>query len=123
MGMAAGLFGFSVAKSEGLLSKIWMRLATMRRAQDTDFRAPCLMRSTIDAQATKGFSNITCVYAIPTTPGRCRAIVRNVFLFKSPVPRFVFSKFSLCNLLLSLKLPWEIKYLQQRICIGSWTMQ
>ncbi|DBB17840.1 TPA: hypothetical protein ACH3X3_002860 [Trebouxia sp. C0006] len=59
-------------------------------AQDTLFGAPCLMRHTIDAQASKGFSNITAVYATPTTPGRCRAIIRNLFKFKSPVPRFFF---------------------------------
>ena len=62
------------------------------RAQDTLFGAPCLMRHTIDAQVSKGFSNITAVYATPTTPGRCRAIIRNLFKFKSPVPRFFFSK-------------------------------
>ena len=62
------------------------------RAQDTLFAAPCLMRHTIDAQASKGFSNITAVYATPTTPGRCRAIIRNLFKFKSPVPTFFFSK-------------------------------
>ena len=28
--------------------------------------------------------------AVPISPGRCRAIVRNMFLFKSPIPRLVF---------------------------------
>ena len=50
------------------------------------------MRHTIDAQDSKGFSNITAVYATPTTPGRCRAIIRNLFKFKSPIPRFFFSE-------------------------------
>ncbi|KAL3140600.1 hypothetical protein ABBQ32_005170 [Trebouxia sp. C0010 RCD-2024] len=59
-------------------------------AQDTLFQAPCLMRHSIDAQDSKGFSNITAVYATPTTPGRCRAIIRNLFKFKSPIPRFFF---------------------------------
>ena len=63
-----------------------------RRAQDTLFGAPCLMRHTIDAQESKGFSNITAVYATPIAPGRCRAIIRNLFKFKNPVPRLFFSK-------------------------------
>ena len=67
--------------------------ASACRAQDTLFGAPCLMRHTIDAQASKGFSNITAVYATPTTPGRCRAIIRNLFKFKSPIPRFFFSEY------------------------------
>lgn len=62
------------------------------RAQDTLFGAPCLMRHTIDAQDKKGFSNITAVYATPIAPGRSRAIIRNLFKFKSPIPRFFFSE-------------------------------
>ena len=50
------------------------------------------MRHTIDAQDKRGFSNITAVYATPIAPGRSRAIIRNLFKFKSPIPRFFFSK-------------------------------
>ena len=41
------------------------------------------MRHTIDALGTRGFANITAVYAVPTTPGRCRAFVRQPFQFKN----------------------------------------
>ncbi|KAK9812641.1 hypothetical protein WJX72_001174 [[Myrmecia] bisecta] len=51
--------------------------------QTTLFKAPGLMRHTIDAWESKGFCNITCAYAVPTTPGHCRAIVRQVFRFKN----------------------------------------
>lgn len=48
------------------------------------------MRHTIDAYDTKGFSNITAVYGVPTTPGRCRLIVRQPFKFKNKIIRGVF---------------------------------
>lgn len=52
-------------------------------SQVTHFRAPVLMRHTIEALDTRGFSNITAVYGVPTTPGRCRALVRQPFRFKN----------------------------------------
>lgn len=59
-------------------------------AQDTLFHAPGLMRHTIDAFDSRGFANITSVYAVPTTPGRCRAFVRQPFKFKSKLIPLVF---------------------------------
>lgn len=59
-------------------------------AQNTLFQAPGLMRHTIDAFDTRGFANITSVYAVPTTPGRCRAFVRQPFKFKSKLIPLVF---------------------------------
>ncbi|KAL6778308.1 hypothetical protein ACKKBG_A17685 [Auxenochlorella protothecoides x Auxenochlorella symbiontica] len=53
--------------------------------QATEWRGPNLMRHTIEAQETRGFSNITAVYAVPIAPGRCRAIVRQPFKFKNRV--------------------------------------
>jgi hypothetical protein len=48
------------------------------------------MRHTIDAFSTRGFANITAVYGVPTTPGRCRLIVRQPFKFKNKVIRKLF---------------------------------
>lgn len=62
------------------------------RPQYTEFRAPTHMRHTIDALDTKGFANITAVYAVPTTPGRSRVFVRQPFRFKFWLPNLVFSE-------------------------------
>lgn len=59
-------------------------------AQNTIFTGP-LMRHTIDAYDTKGFANVTAVYGIPMSEGKCRVIVRQPFKFKNPIPRFFFS--------------------------------
>lgn len=58
--------------------------------QETLFQGPVLMRHTINALETKGFSNITAVYGVPTTPGRCRLLVRQPFRFKNNLFRFIF---------------------------------
>ena len=52
-------------------------------AQHTHFQGPSLMRHTIDAYDARGFANVTAVYAVPMTPGRARAIVRQPFRFKN----------------------------------------
>ncbi|KAH7622547.1 hypothetical protein Ndes2526B_g03378 [Nannochloris sp. 'desiccata'] len=59
-------------------------------AQLTHFQGPNLMRHTIDAFSTRGFANITAVYGVPTTPGRCRLIVRQPFKFKNKLIRKAF---------------------------------
>lgn len=51
-------------------------------SQHTLFQGPVLMRHTIDAYEAKGFANITAVYGVPMSPGRCRAIVRQPIRFK-----------------------------------------
>lgn len=48
------------------------------------------MRHTIDAFDTRGFANITAVYGVPTTPGRCRLFVRQPFRFKNKIVRKLF---------------------------------
>lgn len=58
--------------------------------QATLFKAPALMRHTIEALDTRGFANITAVYAVPSSPGRCRLIVRQPFRFKNGILRLVF---------------------------------
>jgi hypothetical protein len=50
-----------------------------------------LMRHTIDAFDSKGFANITAVYGVPISPGRCRLIVRQPFRFKNKIIRAVFA--------------------------------
>ena len=59
-------------------------------AQYTEFRGPNLMRHTIDATESRGFANITAVYGVPTTEGRCRLIVRQPFKFKNTLIRKLF---------------------------------
>jgi hypothetical protein len=59
-------------------------------AQRTLFQAPNLMRHTIDASDTRGFANITAVYGVPTTAGRCRLIVRQPFKFKNKAIKALF---------------------------------
>ena len=56
-------------------------------SQYTEFQAPTLMRHTLK---TEQFTTLTVVYAVPTTPGRCRLMARFPFIFKSPLPRFFF---------------------------------
>jgi phenylpropionate dioxygenase-like ring-hydroxylating dioxygenase large terminal subunit len=41
-------------------------------SQFTEFQAPSLMRHTL---RTEEFTTLTVVYAVPTTPGRCRLMV------------------------------------------------
>ena len=56
-------------------------------SQFTEFKAPSLMRHTLK---TKEFTTLTVVYAVPTTPGRCRLMARFPFIFGSPIPRTIF---------------------------------
>ena len=49
--------------------------------------APTLMRHTL---RTEQFTTLTVVYAVPTTPGRCRLMARFPFIFKAALPRFFF---------------------------------
>ena len=56
-------------------------------SQYTEFKAPTLMRHTLKTEA---FTTLTVVYAVPTTPGRCRLMARFPFIFKSALPRFFF---------------------------------
>jgi phenylpropionate dioxygenase-like ring-hydroxylating dioxygenase large terminal subunit len=56
-------------------------------SQYTEFKAPTLMRHTL---RTEAFTTLTVVYAVPTTPGRCRLLARFPFIFKSALPRFFF---------------------------------
>jgi len=55
--------------------------------QYTEFQAPTLMRHTL---RTPSFTTLTVVYAVPTTPGRCRLLARFPFIFKAALPRFIF---------------------------------
>ena len=56
-------------------------------SQYTEFQAPTLMRHTLK---TEQFTTLTVVYAVPTTPGRCRLMARFPFIFKAAAPRFFF---------------------------------
>ena len=56
-------------------------------SQYTEFKAPTLMRHTL---RTPQFTTLTVVYAVPTTPGRCRLMARFPFIFKAALPRFFF---------------------------------
>ena len=56
-------------------------------SQYTEFVAPTLMRHTL---RTEQFTTLTVVYAVPTTPGRCRLMARFPFIFKAALPRFFF---------------------------------
>jgi len=56
-------------------------------SQHTEFVAPSLMRHTL---RTEQFTTLTVVYAVPTTPGRCRLMARFPFIFKAALPRVVF---------------------------------
>uniref|UniRef100_A0A7S0SML1 Rieske domain-containing protein n=1 Tax=Mantoniella antarctica TaxID=81844 RepID=A0A7S0SML1_9CHLO len=56
-------------------------------SQYTEFSAPSLMRHTV---ITDTFTTVTVVYAVPTTPGRCRLMARFPFIFKSKLPRLFF---------------------------------
>ena len=56
-------------------------------SQFTEFVAPSLMRHTL---RTDQFTTLTVVYAVPTTPGRCRLMARFPFIFKAALPRFFF---------------------------------
>ena len=56
-------------------------------SQYTEYNAPTLMRHTLK---TPAFTTLTVVYAVPTTPGRCRLMARFPFIFKSALPRFFF---------------------------------
>lgn len=51
--------------------------------QSTVFAAPGFMEHRVDTEA---FSSLTVVYAVPTGPGKCRVINRNVFRFNNPLP-------------------------------------
>jgi len=55
--------------------------------QFTEYQAPTLMRHTL---RTPSFTTLTVVYAVPTTPGRCRLMARFPFIFKAALPRFFF---------------------------------
>jgi phenylpropionate dioxygenase-like ring-hydroxylating dioxygenase large terminal subunit len=55
--------------------------------QYTEFKAPTLMRHTL---RTPTFTTLTVVYAVPTTPGRCRLLARFPFIFKAALPRLIF---------------------------------
>ncbi|ACO64650.1 predicted protein [Micromonas commoda] len=56
-------------------------------SQYTEFAAPSLMRHTLKTDA---FTTLTVVYAVPTTPGRCRLMARFPFIFKAAPPRIIF---------------------------------
>ena len=56
-------------------------------SQFTEFVAPSLMRHTL---RTDQFTTLTVVYAVPTTPGRCRLMARFPFIFKAALPRAFF---------------------------------
>ena len=56
-------------------------------SQHTEFAAPSLMRHTLK---TEQFTTLTVVYAVPTTPGRCRLMARFPFIFKAALPRIIF---------------------------------
>lgn len=56
-------------------------------SQYTEFQAPSLMRHTL---RTDQFTTLTVVYAVPTTPGRCRLMARFPFIFKAALPRLFF---------------------------------
>tara|TARA_B110000977_G_scaffold27800_1_gene35359 strand:- start:18022 stop:19713 length:1692 start_codon:yes stop_codon:yes gene_type:complete len=56
-------------------------------SQFTEFSAPSLMRHTL---RTEQFTTLTVVYAVPTTPGRCRLMARFPFIFSSALPRMFF---------------------------------
>jgi phenylpropionate dioxygenase-like ring-hydroxylating dioxygenase large terminal subunit len=55
--------------------------------QFTEYQAPTLMRHTL---RTPSFTTLTVVYAVPTTPGRCRLMARFPFIFKAALPRLLF---------------------------------
>ncbi|KIZ07245.1 pheophorbide a oxygenase [Monoraphidium neglectum] len=52
-----------------------------------EFRAPGFMQQTIDMIKTRGAESLVVVYAVPSSPGKCRLINRNAFKFhKSKLP-------------------------------------
>ncbi|KAI7840725.1 hypothetical protein COHA_005541 [Chlorella ohadii] len=59
-------------------------------AQHTLWDAPVLMRHTIDSMDKSGFANITAVYGVPMSAGRCRALVRQPFKFKNKLIPLLF---------------------------------
>ncbi|KAI8476799.1 MAG: hypothetical protein J3K34DRAFT_455631 [Monoraphidium minutum] len=55
--------------------------------QSGEFRAPGYMQQKIDMAASRGAESMVIVYAVPSSPGKCRLINRNTFRFlKSPLP-------------------------------------
>ena len=56
-------------------------------SQYTEFKAPSLMRHKLE---TDQFTTLTVVYAVPTTPGRCRLMARFPFIFAAAPPRLIF---------------------------------
>ncbi|KXZ51442.1 hypothetical protein GPECTOR_12g405 [Gonium pectorale] len=55
--------------------------------QSTTYTAPAFMRNRLDG---KDFSSLTVVYAVPSRPGRCRLINRNIIKFKNALPATFF---------------------------------
>lgn len=70
------------------------------RSMETQLRYPTLLRHTIDAYDSKGFSNITATYCVPLAPGRSRVFVRQPFRFKNKLPEFFLSRLQLICMVL-----------------------